>query len=205
MAYNSMFVADYMCYLEDKNNINLHGHVSLDKEAAKEIGKGLNTIGSNLGLGATIAGVCSAVAKCIVKSGMPPMQKAGVVLGAGLIGGLSHSKISAINRNNILLGENINNNSCTNSSDLSSVLNKLVDDTVQSSPLQDLLINLETTNYVCISLILILVIQILFKLNVKDNLSLNLYSILGNNINNKVEYYLNKVIMLNKKVSIIYI
>lgn len=83
MAYNSILIPDHMCYLEDKNNINLHKHVSLDKQAAKEIGKGLNTTGSILGLGTTMAGVCSAVAKCLVKSAMPPIQKAGVVLGAG--------------------------------------------------------------------------------------------------------------------------
>lgn len=58
------------------------------------------------------------------------------------MGGLSHSKISAINRNNILFGENINNNFCTNYSDLSLIVNKLVYNTTQSSPLQDLLINL---------------------------------------------------------------
>jgi hypothetical protein len=204
-SYNSIFVIDTISYINDKDNVNLHGHISLNREAAKEIGQGLNTIGSNIGLGATIAGVSSAVAKGVAKSTMPSIQKAGVILGAGLIGGLSHSKISTINRNNVILEGNIKNNYSSNYSDLNSSINKFVDDTTQSSPLQDLLLNLEITNYVCISLIIILVIQILFKFNIKDKVSLKLSFILGNNFNNKLEYYLNKIIRLNKKMSTVYI
>jgi hypothetical protein len=39
-------------YIDDnsKYNINLHGYVNLDKEAAKYISQGLNTIGSQFGL-----------------------------------------------------------------------------------------------------------------------------------------------------------
>jgi len=33
---------------------------------------------------------------------MPPVQKAGVIIAAGPIGGLFYSKISAINRNSIM-------------------------------------------------------------------------------------------------------
>ena len=83
------------CMADDnKKDINLHGHVSVTAEAGKAIGQGLQTIGSQLGLGATIAGVSAAVGKAIAKSGMPPLQKAGVVVGAGLLGGLFHSRIS---------------------------------------------------------------------------------------------------------------
>lgn len=32
--------------------INLHGHVSIGKEAGAELAKGMHTIGSNIGLGA---------------------------------------------------------------------------------------------------------------------------------------------------------
>ena len=74
-----------------------------------------------------------------------------------------------------------------------------MDDTMSSSPLQNLLLDLEMTNYVCISLIIILVIQILFKFHLKDNINLNLSNVLGNNIITWLEYCLNKIIKLNKK------
>ena len=79
-----------------------------------------------------------------------------------------------------------------------------MDDNVQSSPLQDLLLNLEITNYVCISMILSLIIQIIFKFHVISNVKLHFSSILGANINNKLEYYLNKIIFLNKGVLFIF-
>jgi hypothetical protein len=39
-----------MCYINDKDSVNLHGHVNVTKDAAKSISIGMNTIGSNLGL-----------------------------------------------------------------------------------------------------------------------------------------------------------
>jgi hypothetical protein len=200
----NIYSLDIINHVNDKDHsVNLHGHVSLDKEAAKEISSGLSTIGSNLGLGATIAGVSTAVAKGIAKSGMPPVQKAGIILGAGLIGGLSHSKITTMNRNSILLEEGIRNN--PSFSDIPTGINKLINTNIESSPLQDLLLNLELTNYVCLSLILILAIQILFKFNMKDSIKINLSKLLGNDFNKTLEYYFNKIILLNKKMSIIYI
>lgn len=102
ILFNPINISDAICHINDKDNINLHTHVSLEKDAGKAIGQGLNTIGSQLGLGATIAGVSSGVAKGIAKSSVPPFQKVGIILSAGLIGGLSHSKISAININKYL-------------------------------------------------------------------------------------------------------
>lgn len=201
---------DIISYIHDNinnksdKNLNLHTHVSLDKEAGKAIGQGLNTIGSQIGLGATIAGVSSAVAKGLVKSSLPPMQKAGVIISAGLIGGLSYSKITAINRNSISY-ENINNNSSTDCSNTNSNITKFMDDGMQSSPLQDLLLNLEATNYICISLIILLIIQIVFKFFIKNQVKLNLSNLFGVNINNKLQYYINKIISLNKKMSTLYI
>lgn len=208
-------ISDITFYATDKDNnndINLHGHVSLDKEAGKAIGQGMNTIGSNLGLGATMAGIATAVGNTIGKSSLPPIQKAGIVLGASMIGGLFHSKVTTINRNKIM-EEIIKDNS--SSSNLSSkpdvinaiekYINKLMDDKVISSPLEDLLQNLEITNYVCISMLILLTIQIFFKLIIKDSIKLNLSSIFGSNLNNNIEYYLNLIITLNKKMSTVYI
>lgn len=68
-------IISYMTDNKDNKDINLHGHVSVNTEAAKELSKGLQTIGSNLGLGATIAGVAAAVSKTLAKAPLPPIQK----------------------------------------------------------------------------------------------------------------------------------
>jgi hypothetical protein len=143
VIYNLYYVTnifDIIYNIKDDNNVNLYGHVTIDKEAGKAISQGLNTIGSNIGLGATVAGLGSAVAKGVAKSTMPPIQKAGVIIGAGMIGGLFHSKISTINRNNVMQ-ENLNTNINTNdfANNINSHINKLIDNNMPSSPLQDLL------------------------------------------------------------------
>jgi hypothetical protein len=200
---------DFISYAKD-NDLNLHGHVAIDKEGAKAIGNGLNTIGSQIGLGATIAGIGAAVGKGIAKSSMPPLQKAGVIVGSSLVAGIGHSMLSAMNRNKVI-SDSINTStastvsSATVYTNTSNNISKLIDDTSISSPLQDLLFYLESMNYICLSLIFILTIQILFKFYLKDNVKLKLFNIIGLNANNFMEYYLNKIIKLNKNMSNIYI
>lgn len=77
--------------------------------------------------------------------------------------------------------------------------------TTPSSPLENLLFDIEALNYICLSLVIILIIQILFKFYLKYSITLNFSNLLGININNKLEYYLNVIIKLNKKMSFIYI
>ena len=52
---------------------------------------------------------------------------------------------------------------------------------------------------------IILSMQIISKLHLKDNKKLNLTNILGEKLNNTLEYSINKIITLNKKTSVIYI
>ena len=78
-------------YCINDNDIHLHGHVSLDKGAGQAIGQGISTVGTQIGLGASIVGVSGAVGKAVTKSGMPPLQKAGFILGSGLVAGIGHS------------------------------------------------------------------------------------------------------------------
>jgi hypothetical protein len=210
--FNVSNITDIINHVNDKNNnIDLHGHISLDKEAGKAIGQGMNTIGSNLGLGASITGVAVAVAiavgNTIAKSSLPPLQKAGVVVGAGIVAGLFHSKMTTINRNKVMeevLKDNISTpTSDAKFSNITDHINKLVDDNIISSPLEDLLQNIEITNHVCIGMLILLAIQVLFKLNMRDSLKLSF--LLGDKLNNSLEYYLNVIIALNKKISVIYI
>ena len=72
LSYYNVSLLDVIIYINDNKDLNLHGHVTVDKEAGKAIGQGLNTIGSQIGLGATMVGVSAAVGKAIAKSGMPP-------------------------------------------------------------------------------------------------------------------------------------
>jgi hypothetical protein len=56
-----------------------------------------------------------------------------------------------------------------------------------------------------LKLIILLIIQIIFKLYLRDNITLKFSSILGEQFNINLEYYINKIISLNKKMSTIYI
>lgn len=112
-------------------------------------------------MGATIVGVSAAVGKAISKSSMPPsLQKAGLILGASLIGGIGHSTITAANRDAVRAENAINSVSNTN---IGSDVSKLVNDS-HISPLQELLFNGEAINYVCLSIIYIMILQLIFKL-----------------------------------------
>lgn len=169
----------------------------------------MNSIGHDLstvcGLGATMVGASTAVGKGIAKSGLPPVQKAGVIIGGAIIRGFSHSVISTMNINAIYK-ENTPSFNNTNllSNDISSKISKFMDDS-SWSPLQTLLFDIQGINATCLNLIIILIIQIIFKLYLSNSIKLNLSNILGINFNNNLEYYINKIITLNKKMSNIYI
>ena len=185
-GFISIFIFYYMCdisnislfdlisYMADKKDIDLHGHVSVNTEAGKAIGQGLQTIGTQIG--ATMTGVAAAVGKALTKSGLPPVQKAGIILGSSVISGIAHSRISIMNRN--MINETDLNSS--SSIDTSSNISKFINDSI-SSPLQDLLINFEMMSYVCLSLIYLIIIQLLFKLYFKDEIKLKNFDILNAN------------------------
>lgn len=142
---------------------------------------------------------------------MPPLQKAGIIVSSGLITGIGHSIIANVNR----YRNWDENNSVTNTTStigtkdtvnaVNSNINKFMDSTTPTSPLENLLFDIEALNYICLSLMFILIIQISFRFYFKDNVKLNLSSVLGDNLNKSIEYYINKTIMLNKKMSHIYI
>lgn len=201
--YNIDITIEILNNVKDSDDIHLHGHVSIEKEAAKHIGQGLNTIGSQIDLSASIVGIGTAVAKGIVKSGMPPMQKASIIISGGIIGGMAHSSFSIFNRNKIL--EEATKNGVNPTNNVNSNVYKLIANNTSSSPLQNLLYNLEILSYTCISLLIILTIQITFKYYVKENIKLNISRLVGENINKNLEFYINKIILLNKKMNNIYI
>jgi hypothetical protein len=77
--------------------------------------------------------------------------------GAGAVfGGIVHSTFTSINKKYSIIESGSYNNNISNK------IPRLLDDSL-SSPLLDLLYNMEILNYLCIGLIYILCIQILFK------------------------------------------
>ena len=205
ITYSHILSLDIINYVKDSDiDLHAHGHISVDKEAGKAIDQGLNTIGSQWGLGATIVGVSTAVGKAVAKSGIPPLQKAGIIVGSGLVTGVGHSWISSINRNAITAEYTTTTATSIPSTDISSQVNKLVDNS-NISPLQEFLFNGERMGYICLGTIYILIIQLVFKLYFKEKVSLNLSILIGKNANNKLDFYLNKIIKLNKQMSVVWI
>lgn len=110
-----------------------------------------------------------------------------------------HSGTAQINRANAL-GNHINENSSNNTNtatNINSSISKFIDGN-STSPLEGLLFSIQGISYICFTLVLILTIQLFIRLYLKEDINI---TILGTNLN----YYLNKLIKFNKKVSIVYI
>jgi hypothetical protein len=136
LLYSDMLSVNLMSIIKDDNDIHLHGHVTLDKETSKAIGQGIGNIGSNIGLGASVAGVSAAVAKGISKSAMPPLQKAPAIGAGAVIGGSVHAVVSYLNKG--LSGDTSTTITTTSSFSSDSSINKFLPDS-QLSPLQGIL------------------------------------------------------------------
>lgn len=190
-------------YINDNQDkgVNLHGHVNATEAAAAELSKGISTVGANIGLGRTMVGVGTAVGKTIAKSNMPPLQKVGIVLGGSIMGGVAHSIISKNARKDVVSSAIENkdqHNDASPISDLSKDGSKFLDNN-DYTPLEGILSDIQTASITCLSLIIILIIQLVYKLHIKDNITLNLSKYLGKNYNKTLESYINKIISLNKK------
>jgi hypothetical protein len=141
--------------------------VEIGKEAAIEISKGISNLGTNIGLGATVAGITTAAAKSISKSYLPPVQKAGIIFAGGIIGGIIHVAASAINHNNISYNSQILSKSINNDN-----VNKFLDIN-NNSPLEILLQCINILSDINIFLIFILSLQLFYKFYISDKPKLN--------------------------------
>jgi hypothetical protein len=198
---------DLISFIDENKDKTLNLNISVTKEAGNAISQGIQVVGQNVGLGGTIAGVAAAVGKTLAKTSMPPVQRAATVIGSSAIMGLFHQKLVISNRR-AFLQENINNVNTTvniNSNTDSVRDNLFTNGYLNSDPLIQLLDNIQLTNYIILNMLILLGIQLLFKLHLKDNLRLNLSLFLGNNLNNKLGILLNRLIFYNKKVCIFYI
>jgi hypothetical protein len=169
-------------------NVNLEGHVHVnDGEAGKSLADKVGIVGGMRVIGA-------AVGKAVARAPIPPLAKAGLVVGGAIVGGVAEKVID--NAGNF----GINGTSSTTNS-FGSTVSKLVADS-QVSVLQDSLFLFEVFYLGCLYLVILITIQLVFKLYFKDSVSLNLSKLLGANLSSKLKYYLNKIIQLNKKMSI---
>jgi hypothetical protein len=169
-------------------SVNLSGHVHVnDGEAGKSLASHVGILGG-MGIGAT------AVGRAVARAPIPPLVKAGLVLGGAAAGGVIEKVIDNPGK------FGVSGTSSTNSS-FSSTVSKLVADS-QISVLQDTFFLFEIVYVIILYMVILIVGQLIFKLYFKDNITLNLSRLLGVNFNNKLEYYLNKIINLNKKMSI---
>lgn len=200
--YESISNVNNLIFVDNPNknpNISIGAKVEVSKEAGHEISKGISNIGYNIGLAGTISAVTAATAKVVGKSSLPPVQKAGIVIAGAAAGGAIHVASSAINK------LNSNKNIPDSSTESITTVNKFIADSA-NTPLNDLIFGIEILNYACLSLIIYLFFIILFKffLN-EDKINLNLSSLIGEKLNKSLNYYLIKIIKLNKKTSTIYI
>ncbi|KAI0398634.1 hypothetical protein F4802DRAFT_340266 [Xylaria palmicola] len=184
------------------NTVNIGGSVEMNRDAAEVIGR-------NIGIAGTVAGVSGAVGKAIAKSSLPPLQKAGLVIGASIAGGAIHVGTSVINRVVNTPSSTTTPPTTTPPTTLGDGVNKLVADSGDGSGYSDLmllLLSIDTLTSVCLALIIILFMIILFKFYLnEDKVKLNLSSLIGDKMNKNLNYYLIKLILLNKKTSTVYI
>ena len=183
-----------MIFFIDEDKINLHNHITMDVETGKAIGQGLTKLGNNIGLAGTVGAFSYAISKGIAKSSLPPLQKAGIIAAGGLMGASVHARASYLNKQ--LPGVNTTSSTITTIVSDNNV-NKFLPDSEISS-FQGILWWTEIIDYACLSVIYILIIQLVFKLYFNNNITLNLSKFLGNDFNKKMEFYLNKIIKLNK-------
>jgi len=71
------------------------------------------------------------------------------------------------------------------------------------SPLIDILNSIEILNAVSLSLLIIFCMNLIFRYY-KDDFKLNLSYFLGNSLNNKFNFYIHKLVYLNRKASVYY-
>ena len=193
--YSTIDNIEIINYANDKNFEAKVG-VEIGKEAAIEISKGISNLGTNIGLGATVAGVSTAAAKSISKSSLPPVQKAGIIFAGGII----HVAASAINHNNISYNSQILSKSINNDN-----VNKFLDIN-NNSPLEILLQCINILSDINIFLIFILSLQLFYKFYISDKPKLNWVEyIFTSTYSDRFKSLIYKIIKLNKDMSILYI
>ena len=188
----------------ENKDITLKGKIVLDKEAGTEVARGLSTLGSNVGLAACVGGIAAGVSKAVAKSPLPPVQKAGLVIAAGLAGAVIHTGASAINAQTHAEHSINKSPTSTNQDILPKDSHEFIGSVNDHTPLEILLQSIYILNSISIWLIMILLIQILFKLYISDKPKLKVIDYVLPYYSENIKRYIYKLIKLNKNMSIYY-
>ena len=212
--------------LKNQTDIVLKGKVVLDKEAAAEVAEGISSLGSNVGFAATVGALAGSISKGVAKTSLPPIQKAGIIMAGGLAGAVLHVGGSAINAQThaaARLKQHTNNpENLSNINTTSDILKnaplgldtgvrgqreikKFMGSSIDSSPLEILLWCINTLSKISLILIVIIIIQIIFRYFFTDQSKLKFLDNLFPNTSNKIKSSVNKLINLNKSVNLIYL
>ena len=201
--------------LNNKTDIVLKGKVVLDKQAAAEVAEGISSLGSNVGFAATVGALAGSISKGVVKTSLPPIQKAGIIMGGGLAGAVLHVGGSAINAQTHAAArlkqhsnnpENLSNINTTNDLLKNAEIKKFMGSSIDSSsPLEILLWCINTLSKISLILIVIIIIQIIFRYFLIDQSKLKFLDNLFPSTSNKIKSFVNKLINLNKSVNLIYL
>lgn len=188
----------------ENKDIVLKGKVVLDKEAGTEVAKGISTLGSNVGLAACVGTMAAGVSKAVAKSPLPPIQKAGLIISAGIAGAVIHTGATAVNAqthaNTYINKSSVSTNQNISSKDHHEFISSVNDHT----PLEILLQCICILNSICIWLIIVLLMQILFKLYISDKPKLIIIDYILPSYSEKIKIYIYKLIKLNKNMNVFY-
>lgn len=188
----------------ENTDIVLKGKVVLDKESGAEVAKGLSNLGSNVGLGACIGALAGGVTKAVAKSGIPPIQKAGLIVASGVIGAALHIGANGVNTK-IQANRNVNvSQSNINKNILPKDINKFIDYKDDNSPMEILLLSINILNWVAIWVFIVITLQFIFKYYVTDKPELKIIDYILPFKGKKVKEYIYKIIKLNKSISLFY-
>lgn len=201
--------------LKNQTDIVLKGKVVLDKQAAAEVAEGISSLGSNVGFAATVGALAGSISKGVAKTSLPPIQKAGIIMAGGLAGAVLHVGGSAINTQTHAAArlkqhtnnpENLSNINTTSDLLKNAEIKKFMGSSIDSnSPLEILLWCINTLSKISLILIVIIIIQILFRYFFTDQSELKFLDNLFPNTSNKIKSSVNKLITLNKSVNSIYL
>ena len=209
--WNNNLLNDIICHvnpddknINENNKVTLQGKVVIDKYAGAEVAKVLSNVGSNVGLGACVGALAGGVAKTVSKSSIPPFQKAGLVVASGITGAVLHTGASAINAQTHA-ASSINKYSEDIGKNASSKdLNNFLDFGNDIAPIEIILQCINILSWVSIWLIIIISIQYFFKVYIADKPRLKILNSLSPYYGDKIKKYIYMLVVLNKKVSIVY-
>lgn len=200
--------------ISNKTDVTLKGKIVLDKEAANQVAQGISSLGTNIGLAASIGTIAGSVGKGIGKSSLPPVQKAGIIMAGGLIGAILHVGGSAMNsqRHAVSSLKSVNNkeesiNTLNNISvqATDNNINKFISSNTLDSPLETLLYCINSLSIIALWLLIIISIQILFRYYLKDKPELKFLSFILPDKREKIINSIYTLIHINKNINIIYV